>query len=88
MSWVQHERVLTLLVCETGNCLVLLYCIDMYIIGERSEPPSDKLGGGKKICITRALVCLSPYGHVRPDNHYHANSHCVCTLTLNPDVAQ
>ena len=41
------------------------------IIGERSEPLSDKLGG--EICIaTRALVCIyicvRPDDRVRPDN--------------------
>ena len=34
--------------------------IKIIIIGERSEPPSDKLGG--EICIaTRALVCIYLY---------------------------
>ena len=28
------------------------------------------------------------YGYIRPDNQYHAHSHCVRTLTLTPDVAQ
>ena len=34
------------------------------LIGERSEPPSDKLGG--EICIaTRALVCIYLYIYMR-----------------------
>ena len=45
----------------------------------------DKLGG--EICLaSHALVCLSMV-YVRPDNQYHANSHCVRTLTLTPDIA-
>ena len=53
------------------------------IIGERSETPSDKLGG-EIFISSRALVCLSLYiyGVVQPDNQYHAHSHCVHTLTL------
>ena len=45
----------------------------MIIIGERSKPPFDKLGG-EIFISSRALVCLSLYicGVVRPDNQYHA----------------
>ena len=71
----------------TYTCDILKSCIYaiyvFHIIGERSEPPSDKLGG--------ELVCLSLYiymEYVRPDNQYHAHSHYVRTLTLTPDVVQ
>ena len=49
------------------------------IIGERSEPPSDKLGG--EICIaTRALVCiyLSIYICVRPDDRTVPTLYVAC----------
>ena len=39
---------------------VLHSVLVIYIVGERSEPLSDKLGG--EICIaTRALVCIYIY---------------------------
>ena len=55
------------------------------IIGERSEPSSDKLGG--EIFSSHALVYLSLNMYVCwPVNQYHAHSHCVCTLI--PDIAR
>ena len=34
------------------------------------------------------FVTIYIYCYVRPDNQYHAHSHCVRTLTLIPDIAQ
>ena len=63
--------------------------IRVIVIGERSKPPSDKLGGEIFISPRACLyVCHYIFGYVRPDNEYHAHSHCVRTLTLIPDVAQ
>ena len=44
-------------------------CLVTSLIGERSKPPSDKLGG-EIFISSRMLVCLSLYlyGVVRPDN--------------------
>ena len=39
----------------------------------------------------RLYICLQIYicmVYVRPDNLYCAHAHCVCTLTLTPDLAQ
>ena len=38
--------------------------VGVYVIGEQSEPPSDKLGGEKKLA-SHELVCLSIYIYVR-----------------------
>ena len=61
----------------------------IFLVGEQSEPPSDKLGG--EIFIASCmLVCLSLYiymVYVRPDNEYHAHSlvcaHSHLCLTLH-----
>ena len=52
------------------------------VIGERSEPPSDNLGG--EFLFPRAcLYVCHYYGVVRPDNQYHAHSLCCMrTFTL------
>ena len=60
-------------------------------VGERSEPPSDKLGGEILFPRARLYVChvnilLNMY--VRHDNHNHAHSHGVRTLALIPGIAQ
>ena len=49
------------------------------LIGERSEPPSDKLDD--EIFISSSASHWI-YGVIRPDNQYHAHSHCVRTLTF------
>ena len=76
-------------VCYDPSPSVLLRLIlsSGVFIGERSEPPSDKLGG-EIFIFSCMLVCLSLYiyiyGVVRSDNQYHAHSHCcVRTPTLN-----
>ena len=56
------------------------------LIGERSEPPPDKLGGDFFISSHALVCCHYKCVHVRPDNQYHAHLHCVRTLTLT-DVA-
>ena len=52
-----------------------------YVIGERSEPPSDKLRG--EICISLCALVYLSYGVVWPDNQYHAHSHCVRILVYH-----
>ena len=51
-----------------------------YVIGERSEPLSDQLGG--EICIaTRALVCI--YICVRPDDRTVLTLYVACAARAN-----
>ena len=46
-----------------SNRIFSLMLTKKKLIGERSEPPSDKLGG--EICIvSRALICLSLYIYI------------------------
>ena len=54
------ENVITLLPPFSHFYNIVFENWHMYMIGERSEPLSDKLGG--EICIaTRALVCIYLY---------------------------
>ena len=61
------------------NDLVLPVMGTIFLVGERSEPLSDKLGG--EICIaTRALVCIYIYICVRPDDRLRPDDCTVPTL--------
>ena len=61
-----------------------------YVIGERSEPPSDKLGGEIFNISSHTLVCLSLYIYCT----YSVTTNTmptrisVCMVTLIPDIAQ
>ena len=59
----------------------VLHSVLVLIIGKRSEPLSDKLGG--EICIaTRALVCIYLYNYicVRPDDGVRPDDRTAPTL--------
>ena len=66
----------------------IFFCCGVFIHWRAKQTPSNKLGGEIFISLRTCMFVTIYMVYIRPDNQYHAHSHCVRTLTLIPDIAQ